>query len=430
MILAAVVTARDWGVLVAILVMLLILSGLALAETSVSRMSPQRAQGLLETGHRGAATLVRLSQQPEKWVNTLLLAVNVLQTLQAVLTGILASRLFGTVGVAAGLVLNVFVFFVLTESIPKTCALIYPNRSALLSAPLIAVLMRIRPLTLCARFMLNITALVTRNRGSDSNPEVNEREFIAAVNTAAEESVIEATEQIMIHSVMELRDTAARSIMRPWSMVKSVDATSTVSEALTVALSERFTRLPVTVTLVDGELDVVGVVNVRDLVGAERDNRGAEAIKGVMRPITVVPESRTVDSLMREMQKTHNHMMIVADEYGRLVGAVTLEDCLEELVGEISDEHDDVKNETRRLEDGSYLFEGGVTLDDFEAETGIVINDPDNETLAGYVFSKLGRVAKVGDRVTSSGVHIKVESVDGIRVSSLRVTIRGVESAP
>lgn len=417
---AAAFTTLDAWMFVAIGVLLVVLTFLALAEMSLSRMTVQRAEALREDGRRQADRLVRLTKEPTKWVNPLLLTVNILQTVQATLTGIVSGRLFGAPGVVIGVVLNVVVFFVLAEAVPKTYAILYSVRGALLTAPIVSVLAAFWPLRLASRGLIGITNVIVKGKGLEQGPFINEQEFLGMVEAAAKDSVIEHEERELIESIIEFGDTLVREVMVPRPDVVTIDEDFTVARALDVVAEQQLSRLPVLHQTDDGD-DVLGIVYAKDLLLADRRGRGAESIRGVMHPVRVVPETKPVNELMREMQRNKFHLAVVADEYGEFNGIVSLEDCLEELVGEIVDEHDfDEVDPLRELPTGDKLLSGAMSLDDVRDRLQVSIIDEEHETIGGHVFGTLGRVPHIGDVVDAGIWRFVVEELDGRRIRSLR----------
>jgi putative hemolysin len=414
----------DWTMLAVILGILVVLVFLALAEMSLSRLTVPRAQAISTRGTRSAKALVRLAENPTQWINPLLLTVNVLQTVQATLTGILSDRLFGPVGVAIGVSANVVVFFVLAEAVPKTYAVLHPTRGATLTARSIDVLVRFWPLRLASRVLIGLTNVIVPGKGLKEGPFASEQEFLGIIEAAAQESVIEEEEEELIKSVIEFGDTTVREIMVPRLDLVTVDEDRTVTEALDRAVGEGFSRLPV-MRKDDSDVDdVVGVVYVKDLLRAERDGRGAEPVSGMMRPIEVVPESKMVGDLMRSMQSKKFHVVMVADEYGTITGLATLEDCIEELVGEIEDEHDEDVSEILQVSEDEWIVLGVAPIDNVNEETGMSLTDADFDSVGGYVFGALGHVPGVGDRIEVDGYVLTVLSVDGRRIDRLRIRRR------
>ena len=424
MLLSATFTNSDAWVLVTVGILLVILTLLALAEMSLSRITKQKAEALLADGHKRGNILVRLASDPTRWVNPLLLTVNILQTLQATLTGVVANRVFGAPGVVIGVALNVVVFFVLAEAVPKTYAVLYSVRGATATAPLVSALAAFWPLRVASNLLIRVTNLIVKGKDLEQGPFISETEFLGIVEAAAKDSVIEAEEQELIESVIEFGDTKVREIMRPRQDIVTVDESATVSSALGVAIEHQFSRMPV-IRIDDDDIDdVAGTVNTKDLMRLERDGRGGESVKLHMREAHVVPEGKPVAELMREMQRTQNHLTVVADEYGAFSGIVTLEDCLEELVGEIVDEHDDVDARFRTQPGGDVLVEGAVGVDDVNERLGIEISNAEYDTIGGYVFGMIGRVPRIGDGVEADGYRLCVEELDGRRVTMVRYVPR------
>ena len=267
-------TTVDLWMLIAIAVLLLFLIVLALAEMSLSQMTRPRANALAEGGSKSGKALARLAAEPTRWVNPLLLTVNICQTVQATLTGIVAGRLFGAPGVAIGVVLNVIVFFVLAEAVPKTYAVLNPVRGAMFTGRLVEGLVSFWPLRVSSNLLIRLTNVIVKGEGLKEGPFIGEQEFLGIVEAAAEDSVIEHEERELIKSVIEFGDTVVREIMVPAPDVVDLEVTMTVSAALDRAVSEGFSRLPVTRHVDDGP-DVVGMVNVKDLVVAERSGKGS-----------------------------------------------------------------------------------------------------------------------------------------------------------
>ncbi len=407
--------------IVVIVVMLVVLTFLSLAEMALSRMSKPRAAALAEKGLKSGRALVKLANEPTRWVNPLLLTINVCQTVQATLTGVVSGRLFGPGGVAIGVFANVVIFFVLAEAVPKTYALLYPVKAATLSARPLMLLVGFWPLRVTSDLLIRLTNVIVKGEGLRQGPFIGEREFLGVVEAAAQESVIEHEERELIESVIEFGDTVVKEIMVPSPDVISIEDYLSVTQALDSAVAEGFSRFPVFHTE-DDRNDVVGVVYVKDLVIAERAGKGSEQIAGLLRGVQVVPENKLVADLMRSMQAAKIHLAMVADEYGSITGLVTLEDCLEELVGEIVDEHDDEDNSIRRLPNGDYLIAGGTPLSKLNDILLTKIPEDEFDTIGGLIFGRLGRVPLVGDSVDYEGWRFGTEELDGRRIQVVRVS--------
>jgi len=414
-------TTADVWMLVAIGVLLLVLVFLSIAEMGLSRMSKPKAQALADTGARGGTALLSLVSHPERWVNPLLLAVNVSQTIQATLTGVVSGRLFGPTGVAVGVVLNVIVFFVLAEAVPKTYAVQQPDRAALSTSRITAVLVGFWPLRMISRGLIGLTNIIVKGKGLEQGPFVGEQEFLGIVEAAAEEEIIEHEERELIESIIEFGDTVVREIMIPRPDIIAVESDASIDAALDLAFEHGVSRLPVLQADDDHE-EVLGIAYAKDLMKAVRSGQGSAALGSLVRTVSVVPENKPVAKLMRDMQRDHFHMAIVADEYGSIAGLVTLEDCLEELVGEIVDEHDAEDPEVTHLDNGDSLVDAGMSISDFNEHFGVRLPDEDWDTVGGFVFGTLEHVPVVGESIDHDGWRFTVEEIDGRRIRSLRLS--------
>lgn len=421
-------SGTDVWMLVAIVILLLILAFLAMAETALNRISKVKAQAIADSmGTRSARQLARLAHHPERFINALLVTITICQTAQAFLTSILADSLFGTVGLIVAFVLNVVVFFVLAEAVPKTYAVLHPERAALVSTGPTAALVGFPPLQLISRALIGLTNVLLPGKGLKQGPFVSEQELLGIVEAAAEDAVIEREERELIESIIEFGDTVAREVMVPRPDMVTIPHDATVSGALDIAIDHGFSRLPV---MGEGEDDVVGLGHAKDLMRAEREGRGDEPAAAVARKARFIPENKPLNRLMREMQAEKFHLAIVVDEYGDIAGMVTLEDCLEELVGEIVDEFDREDMEVVRLPDGSYLVDGGMGISDLNDLLEIDLPDEDWDTVAGFVFSTLGHVPERGEAVSANGWRFAAEQLDGRRIRRVRVSVEPRGMAP
>ena len=414
-------TSVDVLMLVVIVLLLVALVFLAAAEMGLSRISKPRAASLADQGTKSGRSLKRLVDEPERWVNSVLLTVNTFQTVQTSLTAILAGRLFGGWGVAVGVVLNVLVFFVLAEAVPKTYAVLYPQRSALMAARPVSALVAFPPLRWISAALIWMTNVIVKGKGLEQGPFVSESELLGIVETAAEDEVIEEEERELIESIIEFGDTVAREIMVPRPDIVTIPHDATISAALDIALEHGYSRIPVVNT--DHDDDVLGLIIAKDLMRAERNGNGAEALTELLRSVRFVPENKPVNRLMREMQAEKFHLALVADEYGALAGLITLEDCLEELVGEIVDEHDLEDEEVDHLPDGSFLVDGGMAIGDINELLGTNIPDDDFDTVGGFLFGSLEHVPEPGEWVTREGWRFTAKELEGRRIRQVLVTL-------
>lgn len=418
---AASPTTIDYWMLVSIGFLLLILIFFAVAEMGLSRMSKPKAQALADSGTKGGVALLELVSHPERWVNPLLLSVNICQTVQATLTGVVAGRLFGPAGVAIGVLLNVVVFFVFAEAVPKTYAVIHSDRAALSTSRFIRVLVSFAPLRAISQGLIGLTNIVVKGKGLQEGPFIKEQEFLGIVEAAAKEEVIEHEERELIESIIEFGDTVVREIMRPRPDFISVDSGMTIDSALDEAFEHGVSRLPVLKEDEDGNEDVLGIVYTKDLMKRIRAGEGTNVVDSLVRSAVVIPENKPVAKLMREMQKEHFHMAIVADEYGSIAGLVTLEDCLEELVGEIVDEHDEEVPVIQQLPNGESMVDASMSISDFNTHFKMDLDEDEYDTVGGYMFGTLERVPVLSEAIAVDGWNLIVEGIEGRRITSIRM---------
>ena len=413
-------TNVDALMLLAIFLLLLVLIFLALAEMGLSRMTRPRASSLADKGLRSGKALLKLVEHPERWVNPVLLTVNICQTVQATLTGIVAGRLFGPIGVVVGVVLNVVVFFVLAEAVPKTYAILNPQRAAMFAARPISALVAFPLMRWTSRWLIGLSNVIVKGKGLEQGPFVSEQELLGIVEVAAEDGVVEHEERELIESIIEFGDTIAREVMVPRPDMVTVEHTATVTEALDLAIRHGRSRLPVVNTDDD---DVLGLAYAKDLMRIERGGGGSGPVTAHLRSVHFVPENKPVNRLMREMQAQKFHLALVADEYGALAGLITLEDCLEELVGDIVDEHDVEDAEVQRLADGDYLVDGAMAISDLNDLLGTDLPDEDWDTVGGFLFGTLEHVPERGESLVHDGWRFTAAKVEGRRIRQVKVTV-------
>jgi putative hemolysin len=414
-------TGTEIGLLIAIFVILLLLVLLAIAETGLNRISAVKARAIAdEDESKSSSALVNLVEHPERFINPLLVTVTVLQMAQAFLASLLADRLFsGWWGVLIVFVINLVVFFVIAESMPKTWAVLHTERAGLLTARFTQTLVSFPPLRLVSRGLIGLTNILIPGRGLKQGPFVSEQELLGIVGAAAEDEVIEHDERELIESIIEFGDTVAREVMVPRPDMAIIPHEATVAEALDFAIERGFSRLPVEGPDDDG--DVIGLAYTKDLIRSERAGEGHRLASELVRPIRFIPENKPLRQLMREMQTGKFHLAIVADEYGAISGLVTLEDCLEELVGEIVDEYDTELPDVEELPNGEYLLSGGMAVSEVNELLEVQIPDDDWDTVGGFVFNMLGHAPSVGEVVRHDGWEFETIEVEGRRIRRLRV---------
>jgi len=412
-------SGSDWAIIVVVLALFILSIFFAASETAFVRMSRIRAIALEEEGNKRAKRLVTMLERPEQTLNVVLLVVLVSQLTSATLIGVLLEGTAGTLGVVLGIVLQIVLFFVIGEVAPKTFAVQHTERAALALTPMLWFLTNFAPLRWLSSLLIGIANVVLPGRGLKQGPFVTEEDLRTMADVAANEDSIEREERRLIHSIFEFGDTVVREVMLPRPDMVAVDADDTIEEAIERAIERGFSRLPVCED--HSTDDIIGLVYLKDLVRRARAGEGANAVRVAVRPAIFVPEQKRVAELLREMRTKQFHMAIVIDEHGGTSGLVTLEDLLEEIVGEIADEYDVEMPSVERLADGSLRVPGRTPIDEVSEALGTELPDEEWDTVGGLILNLLGHVPEEGETVRFQGLELRTERVQGRRIASVRI---------
>ena len=415
---------RAGGLLIAIPSLLLAFL-FAAAETAIAAVRRPRVQQLVEDGSTQARALQRLLENSVGFVATSRLiivgatiAANTL--LVALLLEPLSALLAGQGGAYVVIVLLVlFLALVFVGQLGHAYGLRHAEGVALgLAGPARAAVLVLSPLV---KLLDASGALIYRQPGVGSRESaagVTEAGIMLQVDVAEEEGVLEEEEGEMIRSIFEFGDTVAREIMVPRIDMRAAEASTSIGELVDMAVEAGHSRIPI----YEGSVDrVTGIFYLKDSLRFLRDGRRDVKVGEIMRPAYFVPESKKVDELLREMQKRRVHVAIIVDEYGGTAGLVTIEDILEEIVGEIQDEFDPEETMVEHVSETETIVDAIMTLDDVNDILSIRLEDEDVDTLGGFVYAKLGRVPEKGDAVEDDGVRLVVEEVEGNRITRVRV---------
>jgi CBS domain containing-hemolysin-like protein len=285
---------------------------------------------------------------------------------------------------------------------------------------MISLLVAFKPIGWITRGLIAITNALLRGTGSKSGPYTSDEMLRAMADEAVEEDVIEHEERTLIHSIIDFGDTVVREVMRPRTDMVAVESYALISDVIDIVIPAGFSRIPVYSQGID---DVVGIVYVKDLMRAYREGNHDGEVASIMREARFTPESKRVSELMREMQAGKFHMAIVVDEFGGTAGVVTLEDLLEELVGEITDEYDVEEVPPERLDDGTLVVNARMPVDEVNElldESELPEGD-DWDTVGGLLYSLLGHVPQEGEGADVDGHRLIAERVQGRRIGRVRI---------
>ncbi|MFA5104371.1 MAG: hemolysin family protein [Candidatus Margulisiibacteriota bacterium] len=396
------------------------------SETALTAVNRVKVRKMFEDKLLGSKALYTLRENPSKMLATLLVGNNIVNLAAASIATVIFIDFFAKrsilnegVTVAVSTLVMTLVILVFGEIIPKTAAIKHADRLSLIVAPIVLALSAI--ITPVLIFLDWICRPALKLLGADvkSNiPFVTEDELKMILSVGEEEGVIETSENRMIHSIFEFSDTVAKEVMVPRPDMFCMDAGTNVNEALENIFEDGHSRIPV----YDGSPEnIVGIVMTKDLIkicGGE----SASVLKDIMRAPLFVPETKKLDELMRLMQTSRSHIAIVVDEYGVVAGLVTLEDLLEEIVGEIEDEFDKEDKGVETLPDGSILVDASLSVSDVNEKVGTRIPEGDYDTIGGFVLSLIGRLPFVGDGTKYEDITITVEKIAKRRITRVRIS--------
>jgi len=390
------------------------------AEAALSRLSRVAVEQLVSDARTGAKRLKRLLADGPRSLNLLLLLRLVCEiSAVGIVTSYTLDRVGGSKAVVLAVAVMAVVSYVFIGVAPRTIGKQHAQRVALIVAgPVMALTKVFGPLP---SLLILLGNALTPGKGYREGPFASEAELRDLVERAQQRGVVEQSERDMIESVFELGDTIVREVMVPRTDIVVIERNKTVKQALNLLLRSGFSRVPV---VGDNTDDVVGVAYLRDLVKKERGDGGSAKVEEVMRPAVFVPESKPVDQLLREMQTELGHLAVVVDEYGGTAGLVTLEDIVEEVVGEITDEYDREAPPVETLNDGSCRVTARLPVEDLEQLYGVQLPHEDVETVGGLLASLLGRVPIPGATIEVAGLLLVAEGIKGRRNQIGTVLVR------
>jgi putative hemolysin len=425
-----------WLDVLAIFVLILANGFFSAAEISIVAVRKSRVAQLITEGRPTANLVAALKEDPNRFLATVQIGVTVLGSMASVIGGAasvqylepllhgvfpsLTMRWTSAIALGITVVLISYFMLVLGELAPKSLALRHSERLATLAArPIDRVSSVVAPLVKVLTVSTDAVLWFFGHRGTAEEGFISEEEVKQMVHEGAQHGIFDEAERQLIHSVFEFTDTPVREVMVPRAEVHTVEDSLPIPEILKQLVETGFSRMPV----IQGDLDhVVGIVHIKDLLRAVEKPQPA-SLTAVMHPAFFVPDSMQISDLLRELQSRRTHMAIVVNEFGTVTGLVTIEDLLEEIVGEIRDEFDvDEEQPIQELSDGSLLVQGSLPVNDLKERYGTPFEEtPDYRTVAGFVLAHLKRFPKGGEAVTTSGYKMTVVVLDGRRLRKIRI---------
>lgn len=402
-----------------ILLILLLLSGFfSSAETALMTANKIRIRSLAEEGNKKAATVLKVTEDPGKLLSAILIGNNIVNLSASSLTTAMVYDLAGpAVAIATGVLTVLILLF--GEITPKTMASIHAEKMSLLYAPIIYWVMKIMtPVIFIINGMSGAILFLLRIDPNARNKQMTETELRTIVDVSHEDGVIEEEEKEMIYNVFDLGDAKAKDVMVPRINVTFADIEMSYSELIALFREDKYTRLPV----YEGSKDnVIGTINMKDLL--LYDSKKDFHIKDILRKAHFTYEYKDISELLVEMRTSSFNIAIVLDEYGETAGLITLEDILEEIVGEIHDEYDENEEENiLSISELEYIVEGSTNLDDLNDSLDLELESEDYDSVGGFIIDHLDRLPIAGDEIiTAEGIRMVVEKLDKNRIEQVHI---------
>jgi CBS domain containing-hemolysin-like protein len=429
--------------LLALVALLLANAFFVMAEYALVTARSTRLEEMEREGVRHAARARRMLREADRYIATTQLGITMagvgmgwvgepafaflLERLLGVPLRALGETAARSLSALAAFILVTFLAVVLSELVPKSLTLDNPERIALQVARPLELLSRIgRPFVwLLERSAGLVARLFGASGAARRGASYSVQELKLLVDAAERSGTLENRERNMIHAVFDFGYLRVREVTVPRTEMIAVPASATIDDLIATAIKHPYSKFPVYEDTPD---HIIGIAHIKDLMRARHGQGQAASVRGLMREALFVPESLRVQDLLARFRARRQHLAIVLDEYGGTAGMVTLEDLLEEIVGEVSDAFDRTPPPVKRLPDGSALIDGLMLIEEVNQSLGLHLNDAHYDTIAGFVLGRLGRIARLGDELEVQGLRMRVEAMDGRRIA--RLSIRRADPAP
>ena len=405
--------------LVALLLISALLTG---AEAAYFSLGRARLKRLSEERGSGDSAFQPLLKRPHDLLVTLLVGTTLVQIAASAFAAAIAAKIFGPVGLPIAIGVMTVLLVVFGEVLPMTLAVEHPERySAWVNRPVRWLSIFVWPFRALLGGLAALTLRVVGSERKQGEPEISEEELRTLVDVGAREGIVDRTEREMIHKVFELEDTLVREVMVPRPDMFCLDLATPPPDILPLLREHLHARVPVFDETVD---QIVGVLYTKDLLPYLRGLPPDFELRTHLHPPYFVPESKRADALLREFQAKKLHLAIVVDEYGGTAGLVTLEDLLEELVGEIRDEFDEEERLIQKLDATTYRVSGKLSIEELNAATGLNLPNESFDTVGGWVLDLFGRVPHKGEKTHTDEVTVAVEKVQRTRIVEVLLQLR------
>lgn len=408
--------------IVVLLILLLLSAFFSSAETALTTVNKIKMRSLAEDGNKNAKLVLKLNDNASKMLSAILIGNNIVNLSASALTTTIAIKFGADIAVAAATGIITILILIFGEIVPKTAANVKSDKLSLLYAyPIHLIMIVLTPISFVINLLARLVMFILRLDPNAKIDTLTEDELLTIVDVGHEDGVIEEEEREMIYNVFSLGDAKAKDVMVPRVNVIFANVESTYSELIDIFREHKFTRIPVYEETTD---NVIGTINMKDLL--LYDHTEEFQVRNFLREAYFTYEHKVVSELLVEMREASYNIAIVLDEYGETAGLITLEDILEEIVGEIHDEYDEHEEDEllTKVNDFEYILEGSISLDDLDDRLELKLESEEYDSLGGFMIENLDHHPEIGNEVTTErGLRLVVESLDKNRIEKVHIYI-------
>lgn len=403
--------------IIGLIILIILSSFFSASETALMSISKIRVRHMVEENIKGANRVKELTDNPSSLLASILVGNNVVNIASSSLATVLAISLIGSRGVAISTIIMTIVVLIFGEITPKTLASQNSEQISLRVAnPIFIISKMLKPVVIITTTISKFFIKLLGGKSDSNKPFITEDELKTMVDVSEEEGILKSEEKDMIHNVFQFGDLYAKDVMVQRVDIIALDIEESLDKIISVIKEEGFSRIPIYSNTID---NIVGILNVKDIIFME-DTKGF-SLKNYMREITYTYEFRKVTELFKDMNKNRQHMVVVLDEYGGTVGIVTIEDLIEEIVGDISDEYDDEEPEIYVVKEDEYIVEGSVRIEDINELIGTKIESDEFDSIGGFIIGVLGRFPNISEEIIYSNYRFIIEDIDRNRIKKIRI---------
>ncbi|WP_346916164.1 hemolysin family protein [Clostridium sp.] len=403
--------------IIGLIILIMLSSFFSASETALMSISKIRVRHMAEENIKGANRVKELVDNPSSLLASILVGNNVVNIASSSLATVLAINLIGSRGVAISTILMTIIVLIFGEITPKTLASQNSEQVSLRVAnPIFIVSKMLKPVVIITTTISNFFIKLLGGKSDSNKPFITEDELKTIVDVSEEEGILNLEEKDMIHNVFQFGDLYAKDVMVQRVDIIALDIEESLDKIISVIKEEGFSRIPIYSDTID---NIVGILNVKDIIFME-DTKNF-TLKNYMREITYTYEFRKVTELFKDMNKNRQHMVVVLDEYGGTVGIVTIEDLIEEIVGDISDEYDDEEPEIYVVKEDEYIVGGSIRIEDINELIGTSIESEEFDSIGGFIIGVLGRFPNINEEISYSNYRFIIEDIDRNRIKKIRI---------